>query len=302
MIASDPSDTGLLAKARSASPSSTLPILTPKAPSGRKGTLGGLAGSLAFHALLALLASISLIHRAQGTGRGSSGPSGQGEGDAGAASLAFQANIREGTPFVIDPREPEPEIFGKLLPEESADPATLEKPEIPFDAFTGSEAEEPVERSPRPETDRPVARPRDAHERLPKGLPGGSGDASEGGLSAESPSDPTPRSSSAGKGSSGPGAGSGGSGDGSLVAVYCPKPAYPSAARRRNLEGVTLVEITIDAAGGVGETNIVESSGHEMLDRAALETVKTWKYERRSTGAPLLPLSERIRFVFRLGE
>lgn len=146
-----------------------------------------------------------------------------------------------------------------------------------------------------------MRRPRNAGEFLAKGLTGGSGEAPAGVLSDQNPRSSSPPSGP-GSGAAGHSTGSGGSGDGSLVAVYSPKPEYPLAARRRNIEGVSVVQITIDSSGTVGEAKLVETSGNDALDHTALETVKKWRYERKPSDAPLVPLTERIRFVFRLGE
>ena len=49
---------------------------------------------------------------------------------------------------------------------------------------------------------------------------------------------------------------------------------YPRAARRQGLEGVVLVELVVDAAGRLVSSRVVRSSGHEVLDEAALADVR----------------------------
>lgn len=49
---------------------------------------------------------------------------------------------------------------------------------------------------------------------------------------------------------------------------------YPLAARRRSLTGTVQIEIVIEPSGAVGAVKVVESSSHEILDEAALESVK----------------------------
>ncbi len=56
-------------------------------------------------------------------------------------------------------------------------------------------------------------------------------------------------------------------------------PSYPRMARRRNLEGVVLIEVLVDEAGNSQEIKIIESSGHEILDKAALRAVKKWEFK-----------------------
>lgn len=57
-----------------------------------------------------------------------------------------------------------------------------------------------------------------------------------------------------------------------------PRPAYPFAARRMGMQGKVVLNVEVLAAGLCGQVNVHQSSGHEMLDNAALQTVKTWKF------------------------
>lgn len=56
------------------------------------------------------------------------------------------------------------------------------------------------------------------------------------------------------------------------------RPPYPYAARRMGLQGKVVLNVEVLAEGLCGEANVHQSSGHEMLDKAALQTVKTWKF------------------------
>ncbi len=57
-----------------------------------------------------------------------------------------------------------------------------------------------------------------------------------------------------------------------------PPPAYPLAARRMGLQGRVLLNVEVLASGICGHIRIEKSSGYAMLDNAALETVKTWRF------------------------
>jgi periplasmic protein TonB len=48
---------------------------------------------------------------------------------------------------------------------------------------------------------------------------------------------------------------------------------YPVVARRRGLQGRTTVTFVVDASGSATDLRVVESSGHQSLDSAALEAV-----------------------------
>jgi protein TonB len=55
-------------------------------------------------------------------------------------------------------------------------------------------------------------------------------------------------------------------------------PAYPLAARRMGLQGRVVLQVEVLAAGRCGRIAIQTSSGYAMLDNAALEAVKSWRF------------------------
>ncbi|MGB7849013.1 MAG: TonB family protein [Candidatus Acidiferrum sp.] len=54
------------------------------------------------------------------------------------------------------------------------------------------------------------------------------------------------------------------------------EPVYPLAAKQQNISGNVQIDALIDASGNVGATKIL--SGPPLLQRAALDAVKQWKY------------------------
>ena len=57
-----------------------------------------------------------------------------------------------------------------------------------------------------------------------------------------------------------------------------PPPAYPMVARRNGLQGRVVLNVEVLTSGVCGQINIQTSSGYAMLDEAALQTVKTWRF------------------------
>ena len=57
-----------------------------------------------------------------------------------------------------------------------------------------------------------------------------------------------------------------------------PSPAYPPPSRRRGEQGTVVLRVFVSAAGGAEEVQVLSSSGHELLDRAAHETVQQWRF------------------------
>ena len=57
-----------------------------------------------------------------------------------------------------------------------------------------------------------------------------------------------------------------------------PPPAYPRQARRRGLQGVVTLEVLVNAQGRVADLRLFASSGHRILDKAALKAVRGWRF------------------------
>ncbi len=57
-----------------------------------------------------------------------------------------------------------------------------------------------------------------------------------------------------------------------------PPPAYPRMARRRGLEGTVTLAVTVLKDGSVNKVRLHKSSGHTLLDKSALKTVKRWRF------------------------
>jgi protein TonB len=57
-----------------------------------------------------------------------------------------------------------------------------------------------------------------------------------------------------------------------------PKPPYPMVARRMGYHGTVILDVEVLADGRAGDVALQKSSGYEILDKAALQTVKTWKF------------------------
>jgi protein TonB len=57
-----------------------------------------------------------------------------------------------------------------------------------------------------------------------------------------------------------------------------PRPPYPLVARRMGYQGKVVLNVEVLAEGKAGEVKLQTSSGFDILDKAALQTVKTWKF------------------------
>jgi len=61
--------------------------------------------------------------------------------------------------------------------------------------------------------------------------------------------------------------------------VFGPKPEYPASSILRGEVGSVLCTIQIGADGRVTDVAVTRSSGHERLDRSAVDTLRRWIFE-----------------------
>jgi len=56
------------------------------------------------------------------------------------------------------------------------------------------------------------------------------------------------------------------------------RPGYPMVARRMGWQGKVILNVEVLAEGTCGALSVFHSSGHEVLDNAAMNAVKTWRF------------------------
>ena len=81
--------------------------------------------------------------------------------------------------------------------------------------------------------------------------------------------------------------------------AFCPPPAFPAQARKARLSGTALVLVRIDALGRPLSVTLQRTSGHTILDTAALSAVRNWRFEpARRDGIPVdARLEVPVRFA-----
>lgn len=260
--------------------------------------LNGWALSLALHGGIGLIAALSVfgVHVSGGSGTAAGGNSG-----ARMSSQSFAATLRNsdeqlisGTPLGDPPQ------YEKLSSEVTPLEPIAEEPPLPkinFDVFAVGSTDVSLTPPPPQEATRPASREGRTTQLPPasQGDGSGEGDASSEGSGGTG--------GSGGGSTEGNGSGQGsGDGDGPATEVYTPAPAYPSEARRRNIEGTVLVELAIAQDGTCAVRRIVESSGFTPLDDAVEKTVAHWKYRSADADGRPDQTTKRVRFVFKLGQ
>ncbi len=80
------------------------------------------------------------------------------------------------------------------------------------------------------------------------------------------------------------------------------KPDYPAQAVERQWEGRVILRVEVLPDGSVGEIEVATSSGHAILDRAAVAAVRDWHFTPATAqGQPVRSLVE-VPISFRLTE
>jgi protein TonB len=77
-------------------------------------------------------------------------------------------------------------------------------------------------------------------------------------------------------------------------------PAYPRRALERAWSGTVLLRLSIDASGRVARADVVEGSGHAVLDDAAQATALRWKFDpaQRDGESVESVVLQSVRFTF----
>ncbi|MEM7307910.1 MAG: energy transducer TonB [Planctomycetota bacterium] len=78
-------------------------------------------------------------------------------------------------------------------------------------------------------------------------------------------------------------------------------PDYPRMSARRGEEGVVVCLLHVDTAGRVTRVEVEESSGFSRLDDAAVERLRTWRFQPGTLGGEPVAATYRHRVRFQLG-
>jgi protein TonB len=79
-----------------------------------------------------------------------------------------------------------------------------------------------------------------------------------------------------------------------------PPPEYPRMSQRRGEEGTVLLWVAVAADGRPVDWRVERSSGHERLDRAALDAVAGWRFEPARRGRLPVAATVLVPMEFRL--
>jgi TonB family protein len=75
---------------------------------------------------------------------------------------------------------------------------------------------------------------------------------------------------------------------------------FPRTSQLRSQEGVVFLEVKVDESGRVSETQLLRSSGFELLDRAASASVRhRWVFDVTNCARKDLPASDLVSVEYR---
>lgn len=81
-----------------------------------------------------------------------------------------------------------------------------------------------------------------------------------------------------------------------------PEPVYPAQSRRRKEEGTVLLGVEVSSEGRALRVEIDQSSGHALLDEAALKAVRHWRFEPARLGNRSVNSHVQVPIRFRLDQ
>jgi protein TonB len=79
-----------------------------------------------------------------------------------------------------------------------------------------------------------------------------------------------------------------------------PKPKYPNVARTQGWQGNVILKVLVSAKGNSEQVTVLQSSGHDLLDQAAVDAVKQWRFVPAKRGGTAIASTENVPINFKL--
>ncbi len=79
-----------------------------------------------------------------------------------------------------------------------------------------------------------------------------------------------------------------------------PAPVYPRQARQKGWQGVVVLRVSVSAEGRATQVEKEISSGYDVLDRSAIQAVKSWRFLPARIGELPVNSTARVPVRFKL--
>lgn len=80
-----------------------------------------------------------------------------------------------------------------------------------------------------------------------------------------------------------------------------PSPDYPTSAKRRRMEGKVMLRVVVSSQGTAKSVRVTKSSGFDILDESAKNTVSNWRFVPARKGNQNIEAQIIVPIDFRLG-
>ncbi len=80
------------------------------------------------------------------------------------------------------------------------------------------------------------------------------------------------------------------------------QPQYPKISKKRGDEGRVLLEVFVESDGSVARVELVKSSSYGLLDKAAIDAIKKWKFIPAKKFGQYISSSVLIPVTFKLNK
>jgi protein TonB len=76
-------------------------------------------------------------------------------------------------------------------------------------------------------------------------------------------------------------------------------PQYPAIAKAARIQGTVVLQATISKSGGIENLRVI--SGPPMLQQAAMDAVRSWRYKPYLLNGDPVEVETTVNVVFNLG-
>lgn len=78
------------------------------------------------------------------------------------------------------------------------------------------------------------------------------------------------------------------------------KPVYPAMSKQLNEQGMVMLRVLVKSDGTAGAVEVKSSSGYPRLDQAALDAVKTWRFNPAASDGKTIDEWYQVPIPFKL--